>query len=320
MTAAEHFIGIDVSQDSLDYQVRGADQSGQCANNPEGYAALIRTFQPLAPTLVVLEATGGLEHPVAAALAAAGLPVAIVNPRQVRDFAKATGQLAKTDRLDAKIIAHFGEAIRPKAQTLPDEQTQRMRALLSRRHQILEMLGAERHRRPRSHPEVLERLDAHISWLEHELDDLNQQLAHEIKHSPVWQADAQLLRSTRGVGPVLATTLLMDVPELGHLDRRHIAALVGVAPLNDDSGKHRGRRRVSGGRSRVRAVLYMATLAATRFNPTIQAFYQRLRKAGKLFKVAITACMRKLLTILNAMMKHRTPWTATPTRATSPAS
>jgi transposase len=312
MTTPECFIGIDVSQDSLDYAVRGTTQAGACPNDPRGIAALLRTLQPLAPTLVVLEATGGLEIPVTAALADAGLPMAVVNPRQVRDFAKATGELAKTDRIDAGIIAHFAEAVRPRVRTLPDEQTQRVRALLVRRQQVLEMLVAEQNRLPRTHHQVRERLLAHITWLQHELDDLGQELKQEIQHSPVWRVQEQLLRSVPGVGPVLTTTLLTQLPELGQLNRKQIAALVGVAPLNDDSGKRRGRRVVWGGRAQVRSVLYMATLSATRFNPVIRAFYQRLRQAGKPFKVALTACMRKLLTILNAMMRNGTTWSPRP--------
>lgn len=313
------FIGIDVSQDHLDYAVRPAGLHGQTPNDPAGIAALLDILQPLAPTLVVVEATGGLEIPVTAALVERSLPVAVVNPRQVRDFARATGELAKSDRLDASTLAHFGEALRPRVQTLPDVQTQRVRALLVRRQQILDMWVAEQNRLPRSHQQVRTRLLAHIAWLQHELDDLNRELEQEIQQSPVWRANEQLLRSVPGVGPVLATTLLVELPELGQLERKPLAALVGVAPLNDDSGKHRGRRKVWGGRAHVRSVLYMAALVATRFNPVIRRFYQRLIQAGKPFKVALTACMRKLLTILNAMMKSRTPWSpdrspqATPT-------
>jgi transposase len=308
MATTECFIGIDVAQDGLDYAVHGTAQQGHGTNDPAGMEVLLRTLQRLSPTLVVLEATGGLEFPVAAALHAAGLPAAIVNPRQVRDFAKATGELAKTDQIDAAILAHFAAAIRPRVHTVPDVQTQRIRALLVRRQQILAMLVAERNRLSRSHPEVRQRLQAHITWLQQELDNLNRDLQQEIQHSPVWRANEQLLRSVPGVGPVLATTLLAELPELGQLNRQQIAALVGVAPLNDDSGKHRGRRRVWGGRAHVRSVLYMATLAATRFNPVLRGFYQRLIQAGKPFKVALTACMRKLLTILNAMMKSDTAW------------
>ncbi len=312
MATQECFVGIDVSQASLEYAIRGrAVPPGQCANDDEGRAALVRTLVPLHLTLIVLEATGGLEIPVAAALAAAGLPVAVVNPRQVRDFAKATGALAKTDRLDAEILARFAEAIRPRVQALPDEQTQQVRALWTRRQQLLDMLTAEQHRLPRSHRQVRERVQAHITWLQQELDTVNRDLKQAIQHSPVWRVNDQLLRSVPGVGPVLSTTLLVGVPELGHLNRKQIAALVGVAPLNDDSGKHQGRRIVWGGRARVRSVLYMATFAATRFNPAIQSFYQRLIRAGKPFKVALTACMRKLLTILNAIIQSQKPWSPT---------
>jgi transposase len=311
MESQSIFVGLDVSKEQLDYAVRPTGERGRVPNHEAGLAELVQRLTALPPTLVVLEATGGLELAATAALASAGCPVAVVNPRQVRDFAKATGQLAKTDQIDAGTLAHFAEAIRPRVQALPDEQAQRLKALLTRRRQILEMLVAEQHRLALAHRDVRERLQGHITWLEHELDQLNHDLEHEIRHSPLWREQDDLLRSVPGVGKVLSTTLLGHLPELGILDRKAIAALVGVAPFNCDSGKSRGKRRVWGGREQVRYALYMAALSATRFNPVIRVFYQRLRQAGKPFKVAITACMHKLLTILNAMMKHRTRWAPT---------
>ncbi len=310
MSEPECFVGIDVSPDRLDYALRGQGERGQVANDPIGIATLVGALKPLQPAAIVLEATGGLEIPVAAALAEAGLPTAVVNPRHVRDFAKATGELAKTDRLDAEILAHFAEAIRPRVQMPLDAQVQRLRALLVRRQQILDMLVAEENRLARTHPEVRSRIQEHIAWLEHELDDLNRNLEDEIQHSPIWREKDQLLRSVPGVGRVLSTTLLLQVPELGQLDRKQIAALIGVAPLNNDSGQRHGQRRVWGGRARVRAVLYMAALSAVRWNPDIRVFFQRLAASGKPFKVVLTACMRKLLTILNAMMRSHTVWSS----------
>jgi transposase len=265
---------------------------------------------------VVLEATGGFEGPLAAALATATLPVVVINPRQVRDFARATGKLAKTDTLDAQVLAQFAEAVRPVPRPLPDAQTQALSALLTRRRQLIEMLTAERNRLGSVSPHIHREIQDHITWLEHRLARIDQDLDQAIRESPLWREKDDLLQTTPGVGPVLSRTLLADLPELGTLNRKQIAALVGVAPLNRDSGSLRGKRTVWGGRSHVRATLYMGTLAGVRYNPVLKAFFQRLRAAGKAPKVALTACMRKLLTILNAMMKHLTPWqvdyTATP--------
>jgi transposase len=255
-----------------------------------------------------LEATGKLEVPLASALAAAGLPVAVVNPRQVRDFAKASGLLAKTDLLDAQILARVAEVMRPEPRPLADEQTQALAAILARRRQLIEMLTAEKNRLGAAPKPVRKSLRAPIVWLEREVAHTDADLAQAIRESPVWRAKDDRLRSTPGVGPVLATTLLAGLPELGTLNRKQIAALVGVAPLNRDSGTLRGKRTIWGGRAHVRAVLYMAAVVAARYNPVIRTFYHRLLAAGKAKKVALTACMRKLLTILNAMMKHRTPW------------
>jgi transposase len=255
-----------------------------------------------------MEATGGLEMPLAAALAVAGLPVAVINPRQTRRFAEATGQLAKTDTLDAQILAHFAEAIHPPPRALPDGQTQELSALLARRRQLIEMLTAEKNRRHSAIAQVQPRLEAHIAWLEQELADLDHDLNQAVQDSPIWREKDELLRSVPGVGAVLARTLLFDLPELGCLSDSQIGKLVGVVPLNRDSGQQKGKRRIWGGRAVVRTALYMATLSAIRCNPVIKAFYERLVKAGKPKKVALTACMHKLLTILNAILRNHTPW------------
>jgi transposase len=262
----------------------------------------------LAPTLIVVEATGGMQILVVAELAAAGLPVAVVNPRQARDFAKATGRLAKTDSIDADVLANFGQAIRPEVRELKDEQAQLLSALMSRRRQIVDMLTAEKNRLAAAPKPVRQEIRKHIEWLEGRLKAMDGQISDTIKENPAWRAKDLILRSVPGVGPVLSLSLLAGVPELGRLDRQKLSALVGVAPLNDDSGKHRGRRRVWGGRAQVRAVLYMAIVSATRANPVIRAFYQRLILAGKKPKVALTACMRRLLCILNSMIKNGTRW------------
>jgi transposase len=265
-------------------------------------------LQELQPTLVVLEATGGLELPLVAALGVAGLPVAVVNPRQVWDFAKATGRLAKTDRLDAQVLAHFAQAVRPQPRPLPDTQGQELAALLTRRQQLVQMLTAEKNRLGSALPPVRPSLQAHIRWLEHQLSELDRGLRDTIKESPLWRAKDNLIQGVPSIGPVASLTLLADLPQLGTLSRQQISALVGVAPLNRDSGSLRGKRGIWGGRARVRAALYMAALVATRCNPPIQNFYQRLLAAGKAKKVALVACMRKLLTILNSMLKHHRSW------------
>jgi len=308
MTTRECFVGIDVSQDWLALAVRPAGEPDRLANDAEGIAAVVARLASLAPTLIVLEATGGCEALVALELGTAGLPVAVVNPRQVRDFARATGQLAKTDRLDAAVLARFAEAVRPAARPLPDAETRALQAQVTRRRQLQGMLVAERNRR-RVAPAVLHAsLDTHIAWLRAQIDDLDRDLARSLRTSPLWRAEATLLRRVKGVGPVTAATLIAGLHELGTLDRKQIAALVGVAPLARDSGKHRGQRHIWGGRGDVRAVLYMATLSAIRSNPAIQTFYTRLTDHGKPFKVAMTACMHKLLTILNAIKRDGTVW------------
>ncbi|MGH7255379.1 MAG: IS110 family transposase [Nitrospirales bacterium] len=304
------FVGIDVSKAQLDIAVHLGDRFS-VPNDESGLPTVVERLRSCRPALIVLEATGGLEVPLTAALAAASLPVVVVNPRRVRDFAKAAGKLAKTDALDAQILARFAEALRPAPRPLPDEQTQALAALLARRRQLVEMLTAEKNRLGTAPRAVRKSLQAHIAWLEGELRQTDSGLAEAIRESPVWREKDDLLRSVPGVGPVLTTTLLVNLPELGTLTGKQIAALVGVAPLNRDSGILRGKRTVWGGRARVRAVLYMGAIVAARFNPVLRVFYHRLRTAGKAKKVALTACMRKLLIILNAMLKHRTPWRAT---------
>jgi transposase len=269
-------------------------------------------LETLHPGLVLLEASGGLELPITAALAAASLPVVVVNARQVRDFARATGRLAKTDILDAKALAHFAETVQPEARRLPGPEEQALAGLVARRHQVVTMLVAEKNRLALASDLLRARITAHIGWLEQELKDLDSELRQMVRHSPVWREKDDLLRSVPGVGPGLSCVLIAHLPELGTLGRGEIAALVGVAPFNRDSGSLRGKRAIWGGRIRVRAALYMATLAATRHNPIIRAFYHRLCAAGKAPKVALTACMRKLLIILNAMLKHRTAWYGSP--------
>ena len=302
------YVGIDVAKAHLDVAEGSTGAIWRVANDEVGIAEALRRLEVLTPAQVVLEATGGYEAPVAAALGAAGLSVAVVNPRQVRDFAKSTGKLAKTDALDARVLALFGERMRPAARPLPDAQAQELSALLTRRRQVVGMLTAEKNRLHVAAAAVREDIHTHISWLERSLAKLNEELGDALRQSPLWREKEDLLRSVPGVGPVFTFTLVADLPELGSLDRRQIAALVGIAPFNRDSGTLRGKRTVWGGRAPVRAALYMATLVAARFNPVIRPLYQRLLAAGKPKKVALTACMRKLLTILNAMIKHRTPW------------
>jgi transposase len=303
------FVGIDVSKERLDVAVRPTAEQWSVGNDVEGIAALVEKLKLLAPALVVLEATGGYQAPVVAALGVALVPVAVINPRQARDFAKASGKLAKTDRIDALVLAHFGEAMRPEPRPLPEEGAIELDAKLTRRRQILEMITAEGHRLAACTAEdVRKGIKAHINWLRHQLSDVNKDLDRTVRSSPLWREKDSLLRSVPGVGRILSTTLLTELPELGRLNRREIAALVGVAPLNRDSGKLKGKRAVWGGRASVRATLYMATLTASRFNPVIRAFYARLVAAGKPKKVALVAAARKLLTILNAMIRSSSAW------------
>jgi len=302
------FVGIDVSKARLDVAMRPSGESESFSNDEAGIKILVKRLGPMQPALIVLEATGAIERQVTRALASAELPVVVVNPRQVRDFAKATGQLAKTDSIDAVVLARFAEAVRPAVRPLPDEVTLELRALIARRRQITEMIVAETNRLSGVSKAVKKRIDAHIRWLASELERVNKDLDQSIRQSPIWQEKEDLLKSVPGIGPVISRSLIADLPELGQLNRKQIAALVGVAPFNRDSGTLRGRRGIWGGRASVRAVLYMATLVASRRNAVIKAFYTRLRNGGKAPKVALVACMRKLLTILNSMVKHKTRW------------
>jgi transposase len=310
MTASQIFIGIDVSKHFLDVAQWPEDRTFQVAQEEAAIAVLVGTLRALNPSRIVLEATGGLEAPVTAALAAAGLPVAVVNPRQARDFAKATGQLAKTDTIDARLLARLGQSLAPRLTALKDEETRQLEALLARRRQIVEMLTMEKNRLHSAAKPVRRDIAAHIAWLAKRLNDIDGELKTAIAGCEALRAKDRIIQSAPGAGRVLATTLIANLPELGALNRREISALVGVAPLNCDSGTMQGARRVWGGRAAVRTVLYMATLSAIRFNPDIRAFHARLVASGKKPKVAITACMRKFLTILNAMVRSNTPWQA----------
>lgn len=312
MTTDRPYVGIDVAKDHLDVAVQPSGEQWRVPHDTAGLAQLAVRLDALAPALIVLEAGGGYERPVLAALTSAGLPVALVNPRQTRDFARATGKLAKTDRLDAAALARFAQAIQPPARPAPAAEAQVLAGTLARRRQLLEMLTAEQNRLRTTIAAVRPHVQAHIAWLQAALGELDRDLERQIRDDPTWRERAELLRSAPGVGRVLAVTLLADLPELGQLNRRQIAALVGVAPLNDDSGTRRGKRTTWGGRATVRSTLYMATIVATRHNPLIRAFYQRLLAAGKPKKVALVACMRKLLTILNAMLHQQTPWAPVP--------
>lgn len=317
------FVGIDVAKAELVIAAHPVGARWTVGNDERGVRTLVDRLLALAPTLIVLEATGGYELLCVAALAAAELPIVVVNPRQVRDFARATGQLAKTDRIDADVLALFAERVRPAVRPLPTADTQELDAMLTRRRQLIEMLSAERNRLGQVFGKgkrlVKKSLKTHIAYLERELRMTDSDLNEAIRHSPVWCAQDDLLQSVPGVGPVLSQTLLADLPELGRLSRREIAKLVGIAPLSRDSGTYRGRRFVQGGRAAVRAVLYMAALVAARRNPVIRAFYQRLVAAGKPKKLALVACMRKLLTILNVMVRTKTRWHAEAELVLAPA-
>jgi len=312
MAKPERFVGIDVSKATLDVHVLPEGQDLVFANDVEGIKAICKKLGKLRPHLIVLEATGGLQVPVATALGLKKHPVSVINPRQARDFARATGRLAKTDKIDAQILALFGQQIRPEAKPLKDEQAQELSALMSRRKQLVGMLVMEKNRLSLAFGSIRDDIVKNIEWLEERLDEINTRLGQAVRTSPIWREQDDLLRSVPGVGAVLSTALLASLPELGKLDRRSIAALVGVAPMNCDSGKFRGKRRVWGGRANLRAILYMAIMTAIRFNPVISKFYKRLVDAGKPHKVAATASMRKLLTILNTMVRTGQPWAYNP--------
>jgi transposase len=308
MTDTKYWVGIDVCKKALDTHIRPSGQILHHANTEEGIADLVLSLQSLSIERVVLEATGGMEILAAVRLTQVGIAVAVVNPRQVRDFAKATGRLAKTDVIDAAILAHFAEAIQPEIRPLATEESRLLGELVTRRHQLVEMITAEKNRLSTMHGPMQEQINVHIKWLKQQLGDVDQQLQQTIRQTPLWCERAELLKSVPGVGDILSSTLLAELPELGQLDARKIAGLVGLAPINRDSGQFRGRRMIWGGRARVRTALYMPTLVATRHNPVIKAFYESLVQQGKLKKVALTACMRKLLVILNAIVKSGLPW------------
>jgi transposase len=308
MSAVPCFVGIDVAKAQLDIALRPSGERWAVPNDASGVTTLVDRLQALHPPLMVLEATGGLERAVTGALATAGLAVVVVDPRQVRDVARATGQLAKTDALDARALAHFADVIRPTPRPRPDAQTHERRALLGRRQQLIVMRTAEQNRLAGTSGRLQTDIAAHITWLNERLATLDDDLETLLRASPLWREHDDLLQSVPGSGPGCARTLVLELPALGMLTRQQIAAWVGVAPLHCDSGTLRGRRTIWGGRAHVRTVLYMGTLVATRDNPQIKAFYARLLAAGKVKKVALTACMHKLLTMLNAMLKHRTPW------------
>jgi transposase len=308
MQSSPVFVGVDVSKARLDVALTNSDKSWSVTNASDGIAQLVERLRELGPALVVMEATGGFEVPIAAALAAAEIPVVIANPRQVRDFAKATGQLAKTDAIDAHILALFAERVRPQVRPLPDEDARVLDAIVGRRRQVIDMITAEKNRLGFAVPALHKNIEEHITWLERQLEKVDTDLDRRIRKSPVWMAKHNLLRDVPGVGPNLARTLIAELPELGRLSHKEIAALVGVAPLNRDSGLFRGKRMIWGGRASVRSALYMSILSATKWNPVIRVFYLRLRAQGKPPKVAMVACMRKLLIILNAMVRNDQPW------------
>lgn len=310
-TSSGKFVGIDVAKDQLDIAVLGETKASQVGNSGTGIAKLIKTMQLLKPELIVVEATGGYQRAVVVGLYEAGLPVAVVNPSRVRQYARASGLLAKTDKLDAFNLAEFGKQMRPRKFEAKSEAGRYISALLVRRMQVEEMLKAEKSRLRTVHVEMRGSLERMIEVLKEEIKQLEQELDQFMKGNEEWREQEQILTSAKGVGRVTATTLLAELPELGKLDRKKIAALVGLAPMNSDSGKKRGYRKTKGGRIEVRSVLYMSTLVATRYNPLIQAQYQELLRRGKVKKVALTACMRKFLTILNAMMRDKVPFRQT---------
>jgi len=306
------YVGIDVSKLHLDVAIEPREDSWRVSNDEAGISQLVKRLQQLGPERIVLEATAGFELPALAALGCADLPAVAVNPRQVRDFAKATGRLAKTDALDAQMLAQFAAAVKPAVRPLPDAATRELSGLLARRRQLVEMRTAESNRLVLAVERVRPDIQEHLRWLDKRIKELDRELHDRLRASPLWREKENLLRSIPGVGPVLSTTLLADVPELGTISHKHAAALIGVAPFNCDSGQWRGKRKIWGGRATVRAVLYMATTVAVRHNPVLRELYERLLAAGKLPKVALVACMHKLLSICNAVLKHSTPWRSQP--------
>ena len=306
--STEYFVGIDVSKDTLDVCAYPTQDTFRVPNSPDGLDELIKRLKPIEPRLIVFEATGGYETLAVSSLAAAGLPVVVVNPRQIRDFAKSIGRLAKTDVIDAGVIARFASAVRPELRPLKDSPSRELTGLVTRRRQIVDMIVAETNRLNAATRRNRRDIQTHIRWLQKRQDQIDDEIKRDIKNSPLWRTTDQILQSAPGVGPATSAMLISCVPELGQLNGKKIACLIGVAPLNRDSGRFKGRRMIWGGRAQVRAVLYMSTLSAIRFNPIIRQFYQRLKEAGKCFKVAMVACMRKLLIILNAMVRNQTKW------------
>jgi transposase len=304
----DQYVGIDVSKARLDIAEGQAGELWSAPNDNVGIEKIVARLSELKPKLVVVESTGGLEKPIVAHLIAAGILVALVNPSRVRDFARSIGLLAKTDTLDARLLARFGEATRPIPTQLPSEDEQKLSALISRRRQLIDIRTAETNRLGSIHASMRARLEKHLEWLESEIKELDKEIQDFINHHPDFKAKDEILQSVPGIGPVTAAIIISDLPELGKYSRQIMASLVGVAPFNNDSGYHRGKRRVKGGRADVRTVLYMATISASRFNPVIKNFYEQLVGRGKLKKVALVACMRKLLTILNAMFRDSKPW------------
>lgn len=306
--STESFVGIDVSKDTLEVGVYPSLDAYSVPNSDQGFDELVLRLKPLGAKLIVCEATGGYETAVVSRLAAAALPILVVNARQIRDFAKSLGKLAKTDAIDAGVIARFAEAVRPELRSIKDQPSQELAALITRRRQIVEMITAERHRLTTASRRGRRDIEAHVRWLHKRLEQIDDQIKRDIHNSPIWRTKDKILRSTTGVGPAMSAALIGYVPELGKLTGKQICCLVGVAPLNNDSGRFRGRRMIWGGRAHVRSVLYMSAVSAMQHNPIIRDFYQRLRGKGKCFKVAIVACMRKLLVMLNAMLRDQTNW------------
>lgn len=313
------FVGIDVAKDSMEVTVHESNEHWNFPNDKSGLAKLITKMKKLSPQLIVLEATGGYESTIAIELQSKGFPVAVVNPRQIRDFARSVGILAKTDILDAKVIAQFAAKIQPTPRILPTKAAKKLGAILIRRKQIITMLTAEKNRLQQADSVVRKRVKNHVTWLEKELNDVNKELGQMVQEDPEWKAKDEIIQSVPGVGPNLSITILSDFPELGILNRKQIAALAGIAPFNRDSGKMRGKRSIWGGRDIVRTATYMAAFVAIRFNPLLKSFFDRLINAGKPRKVALVACMRKLLCILNAMLKNRTTWNYHAPRLISPS-
>jgi transposase len=303
------FVGLDVAKQKLDVALRPQNHHFVSPNDDRGIRQLVKRLAALKPQLIVLEASGGYEFLVTAALAEAHLPVALVNPQAVRQFASATGKLAKTDKIDAQVLAHFAEAVKPEPRPLPDQEHQVLKASLQRRQQVVKMIGQEENRLEKTYiPAVRRDIQAHLTWLRRRLEELNRDLDNQIRQSPLWQQRNRLLQSCIGIGPVVSLAIIAQMPEMGRLPGKKASALAGVAPYNRDSGRFRGKRMIRGGRTYLRRMLYMAAVVASRFNPVIRAFYQRLVAAGKPKKLALTACMRKLVLILNAMIKNNQPW------------